>query len=436
MEPRRSRKIVEFPIIKPEERLTNPDARIDHKRLQNIRNYNLTNETRTVKAIVAPPGLAGLGDFTDIQTAINFVNADGGGTVFLQNGVYTLNESISLPNGVNLIGQSQGNGINITEARSLVGVVLNLNLYQIVVQGAEPYITGTISNTFGSSIVTGSGTSFTQSMVGQSILINGYWRVIVQVNSATELLAPSSYISKTVSGVDCIIASPAINTISNLTLRRCSETGTGAISYLYTDKIVLNSVIFFEPDLTFTIKDSSLPLFRDISVINADAGIIINNVGGLVADNLYINSLTSSSSTGGISITNMVHSSMSDFSIEGMFGTGITITSSSDFFLDNGFINSNAGYGIRVSSSTDGSITNMIINNNSSDGIELTGTADRFIISGCHITSNGLYGVDLTAATDDNNLIIGNIFTTNTSGAVNNTGTGTLIRSNIGQADN
>src|SRR3990167_6271191 len=98
-----------FPVRKPYTLAPgNPDARFDHKKLRRIRNYNMTNETRTAKAIVAPPGEAGYGDFTDIQVAINFVQADGGGTVLMRNGTYLLSTDITVPDDITLQCESEG----------------------------------------------------------------------------------------------------------------------------------------------------------------------------------------------------------------------------------------------------------------------------------------------------------------------------------------
>jgi parallel beta-helix repeat protein len=67
-----------------------------------IRNKLLYPQGRTYKAIVDP---AGNGDVTDIQTAIDYVNSIGGGSILIKAGTYTLNSDLTLYSHIHLCGE-------------------------------------------------------------------------------------------------------------------------------------------------------------------------------------------------------------------------------------------------------------------------------------------------------------------------------------------
>ncbi len=136
---------------------------------------------------------------------------------------------------------------------------------------------------------------------------------------------------------------------------------------------------------------------------------------------------------------------------------GITISNSSLFQWESANCVSNGGAGLNLDTvstvffspcdySGNGSsgvvmtdCTNISMNastaGNGASGIQLNGT------SGCklHLGSfvgNATYGINITDSGSANNLILGNSFSSNGTSAVNDSGTGTLIRSNIGLSDN
>jgi hypothetical protein len=92
--------------------------------------------------------------------------------------------------------------------------------------------------------------------------------------------------------------------------------------------------------------------------------------------------------------------------------------------------------GINSSSMSGIFMNDMFILSNGRDGIRLVASNGGMIMSGNLIESNTGYGINITAASNGNNIISSNIFVGNTAGPVNDSGTNTLIRSNIGVADN
>jgi len=64
---------------------------------------------------------------------------------------------------------------------------------------------------------------------------------------------------------------------------------------------------------------------------------------------------------------------------------------------------------------------------NTSDGVKLTATSDNNIILAGDAITNGGYGINIAASTCDNNTILRVFYSGNTSGTLNDAGTGTLI---------
>ena len=66
-----------------------------------LKNINIDPNFRAFKAIVAKQG----GDFTNIQSAIDFVDKLGGGIIFLKKGTYKLTADITLYSNIEIIGE-------------------------------------------------------------------------------------------------------------------------------------------------------------------------------------------------------------------------------------------------------------------------------------------------------------------------------------------
>ena len=378
----------------------------------------------------------------DLQIAINTLANMGGGTMYMTPGEYTIEATITLRSNVDIVGLGYSDGLLSASTDNENGVLIISGMivsnYCFILQGTNVYTEGTISVDDGSSTVTGTGTSWTQSMVGQSILVGGFWRVITAVNSATSLIAPPAFGVRrdTLTNVDYAIAYPASCSISNVVFWEALSGAAGMIHYQYTDRISLQNVTFYDTAIAVKIQDSARPQLNDMAMIFASDGIVIDNVGGLSADSIFANGQDVFQTNGGFTAIDMTQASMSNFTFEGFYGYGMSFTTSSRIHLSNFFLLTNQGEGMIVNSSFDFTIHNGLIQHNVNDGILLNATTDRFIISNNHFVSNNDNGLDIAAASCDNNLVIGNIFNGNGSTAMLNSGTGTLIRSNIGVADN
>ena len=87
--------------------------------------------------------------------------------------------------------------------------------------------------------------------------------------------------------------------------------------------------------------------------------------------------------------------------------------------------------GINIERSNNWEIRGNICDDNSSDGIAVVGNSDNNIVEGNQCINNGAYGITITSVNGDNNIVSGNILNNNTSGNLNDSGTGTQIGHNI-----
>lgn len=95
----------------------------------------------------------------------------------------------------------------------------------------------------------------------------------------------------------------------------------------------------------------------------------------------------------------------------------------------------NGGQGIELVATCSDIVLQGVVKSNTSDGIKLTATSDNCKVTICDIQSNGGYGVNIAASTCDNTIITSNTFASNTSGQVNDSGTNTQIKGNVGVSD-
>ncbi|MEK7112866.1 MAG: right-handed parallel beta-helix repeat-containing protein, partial [Patescibacteria group bacterium] len=124
---------------------------------------------------------------------------------------------------------------------------------------------------------------------------------------------------------------------------------------------------------------------------------------------------------------------MFNFGISNCGGRGILLTNTSKLSLVSFTIDSNTSHGIECVSGCDSiSVSTGAVIDNGGDGIKLTATSDKNIISVVECSDNGGYGVNIAASTCDNNIITGNAFEGNGSGAVHDLGTDTVIGMNVG----
>lgn len=102
----------------------------------------------------------------------------------------------------------RNNEIGLYPTPSTAGNTITIDYKKKIVDISNAdYTTGTISITNGATAVTGSGTTFTEAMVGRYLKTgDGYWYLIASYTSATSITLDSAYLEVTVSGGSYTIA--------------------------------------------------------------------------------------------------------------------------------------------------------------------------------------------------------------------------------------
>lgn len=382
---------------------------------QQLKNIGIRRTEVTVK----------VGD--DIQAALDKVNELGGGIVNLLAGTHT-SGSLLVYSNTTLRGVSPDS------------TVLSLGSSRLEIEGGSgggfaEYTTGTVTGITAGVTVTGSGTSWDGNVFpGENLRLGNRWYTIASVDSDTQLTLAEGY-----TGSVSFPTSYRITTVAtDIVLENFKIISTNSQrSVLVSDvrKISLKNFQVFSntnADGILLSNTQECSMNQILVVGNVDDGIQV--VGGALYDWSSVNCI--SNGRFGISLISCEAISMIPIVCISNSSTGIVVDSSEDIIILAEASNNGAD-GIFVDDNSSGIVIfNGTIEDNTSDGIEINATSDQTRIIGNQITGNGAYGIDVQASTNDDTIIIGNHFGSNTSGAVNDAGTGTLIRGNTGVDDN
>lgn len=358
----------------------------------------------------------------NIQTALDLIDAAGGGEIFLKAGTHTLTGNLTVPSSIQIYGENQSSTI----------IDCDSSAYQLIIAGTDMYTTGTIlSVTAGGTTVNGSGTSWLANLSGgQQIFINNEWHLIAAVTGDTTIILAEPYIRESTYAGTYRAGTVAKDVeISELTIK---DSSTTAIDLDDVRDFRMEDVLLLSNNKGFTMDNSSYVLIETSVVTNStSSGYEITNanfcnlsqvaspsngVHGAVLNNMNVGTLIYSSSNGNTTD-----------------GVNATDVENYTFILE---VSDNGSNGIEFVSGCNECSVSLIAQGNTSDGAKLTATSDDNNINISQIKSNGGYGVNIAAASVDNTIVLGNHISGNSSGQVADSGTATLIRSNIGQADN
>lgn len=362
-------------------------------------------------AIAVTPSEEG-GDPGDIMKAIDALT-ELGGTVYLRNGTYLLEEDIVVPSLVTLQGESGA------------GVILDFQnaAFQIIAEGENAYSTGTVAVNNGSDAVTGTGTTWDTGMIGQSIIISGIFFVIIDVASTTSLTLESPFDSPDVTGAEYVICDPISGvTLNNLTVQN-SIHADGAILYKNMNGGNMEGIAVITSHIGLNFLDCSAVLCEDVGAIACGVGINVDHGGVWTFTDFY----AYASTTDNIVFNRFISASVSNSTISSAGGNGITITNSSNLGVYDMTITTNGAKGIEVSDSSYIQISGMVIEDNVSDGLKLTSNADNCTVVGVAAINNGAYGINIANANCNNNILSSSTFSNNASGTYSNSGTDTIL---------
>ncbi len=400
-----------------------------------------------------------ISDITLLQSEIDDLSSQGGGTISLVPNTYDgSNQIFTIPSNVTL----NGNGSTI-DFGGTAG--------QFLIQGTNPYSTGTLDATFGSTSITGHGTTWTAGMIGQSILIGDYFYTIANVGSTTSITLETGFIGTNLLGDTYVIATTVDGpSILNITLQNSS---TKLIEIRYVNTMTMDSVFCDTGTYGVYSQDSGSIAWRNSGIFNCTSGgFYQNNAPFSNLDNYFVSNIVGTGieiirgsnaafDTGsiqaitgvGVKLTNCYNMDFAIFSIIQCTSHGLELVANNhDYDIIDGYINTVGGVGIKFDSTSDRvEVTDVNILNTTShgvefvatandcslgqvtiksaggDGVKLTATTDRISIIGCSITNSGGWGVNIAASTCDNNQIIAPAFDSNSSGTINDLGTNTFI---------
>ena len=356
----------------------------------------------------------------NIQNALNTLNANGGGILFLQSGFYPCTNNLVVGSNVTIQGEAPFNTIIDFQATG----------NGIVIQGSNPYTTGTVSITKNSSSLTGSGTTWTSAMNGQYVFLQGTWYQIQKVTSTTALTLVLEYSGTTLSGSGYAISTPTIGSqLLNFTVQ--NSTGTGiAVNYSqyiefnnllvqgcgtgmstnYTATILCNNSLFLGCNYGLYFYQSYDLNFTEFQVDTTyvGSGIVIN----YSSQSSFINFACNSCAADGINLTNATSMTFTDFEIDYNIGNGVHLNAGCALCtFDAGDLSFNGAIGFRVTSAFN---------------IWCTNTS---------VQPNGTYGIQIDNSTSQYIVLIGNIVYTQPSGYLNDSGTLTKCRGNVNITD-
>lgn len=298
----------------------------------------------------------GNGDYTRVADAF----AAGKTSVYVRDGLYIETANIVLPDGGQLVGESQSN----------VKLVLAAGNSVIVDgSGGIKVNSGTISIAHGSSTVIGAGTNFTALLSQSFILLGTNFYQVLSIESDTSLTLKEVYQGKSLSGMACLAERMFTGVkISNIVIVNSSSTGLylRAIRHCSFKGI---AVLNCTPNITVAdAGDSSL--YEFICGFSNGVGVTLDNAHSMLCDTLDVYNSTS-------------------------HGIELKSHSSSNVF-DSCSTSNNAGIGVYISGNAfDINVADTVIKHNNNSGLVTDSGSNQIIVVGCTVIENLLVGIGL-----------------------------------------
>ncbi len=356
-----------------------------------------------------------------IQKALDAIYAAGGGKLSLSAGTFVVNGALTGYPSVSIEGVSP----------SVTIIDFNSTAANLSFSGTNVYSTGTISSIASGVMVTGSGTSWlANASAGQYLFIGTRHYKIAAVTGDTSLILSEGYTDDvTMPGAAYRIATAIVDVkLSNFTVK--SSTGTG---------ITFNDAVSITFDNVFSVLNNKGYAFTNLSRLTMDRVLAASTTSnGFEFTNVGLSDWESvnASACGGHGVVfNNVKTASGLMSAVANTTDGFNCTSLVNCFMTFE-ASSNGGQGVEFVSGCNANTVDGIIISNTSDGIKLTATSDNNTLgTGLRLDGNGGYGINIAAATCDDNTIAVPSFGTNSSGDYNDSGTGTNVVATIAGSD-
>ncbi len=359
----------------------------------------------------------------DIQETIDYIQARAGtGILTLQPGTYIVNNDIVIPSNIYLVGEVRDSTILDFDGQP----------YSVTSVGTDVYTDGTVTIADGDTTLIGTGTVWTVDMIGLYVFLNDSYWFIEDVVSDTEITLDSPY-----SGVDLVDANYAIANATNnvkvdsVTIQNSALRGLG---FDYNVQSIATNINVYGCATGFQSMRSVAETYELLTIDSNDINIDFTDVYSWTIDNAFINNSLVGEN---MKLTRSGNASFYNNGIDNATTMGISLTDCVNIGFNQMTVSRSGTNGVELISGNADIVfgSSAAIDSNVRDGIKITATSDRTIITGNPITNNGANGVNIVDATSDDTLIVANTFSGNGTPATDS-GTGTLIRSNIGLADN
>ncbi len=381
-------------------------------------------------AIVTTDGK--IGDFTDIQLAIEYVHTLGGGTIFVKSGMYKISSPLIFYNNINLIGEDpQTTFVDLASAGDLTNG--GIQMRGIIINGQG--LNGTVAVTNGSATVTGTSTLFLSAAPGDYIVINAIPYEILSITSATSLVLVEIYYGVAGSSLAYSIIRAIKNTaITGFTImngRMASTAGDGIkVNYALTVSInnctINNCVDGIDASYVFDFN-----AFSNQCNTNTAEGINLSLIfGGYITNNYCFNNQGSGIRSRSFADKQPVYILNNTCLANGVNGLYLFL---GVFNIVTGNVaNNNAGIGILLQGAEKNTISDNVVLSNGDDGIKVTNqvSVDSAGNTICNnqVQFNVDNGIELTTGGVNN--IVCNNFNNNNGDDMDNAGAGNIVQNN------
>ena len=287
--------------------------------------------------------------------------AAGALNVYMRRGVYLEPADLVIPVGATLVGEHSANTI-IDFANAAYGVRVTSGF-------ASVQTTGTIAIVSGSATVTGTGTTFTNLIVGDCIQFRGADFLINAIVSDTQLTLESPYNGTSFSNVNFrALTMRSYDFLQNFRIQNSSVAGLALVGCRNLE-LVRVAVKNCSPNITLD-NCTNVKLMNFFCKFSLGVGLLLNDSSNIA-----------------ISMANIFDN----------FSHGISLTGDSPYFrILNSNITDNGGSGIYANGTNlyDTRVTGCMLKNNYEHGFYGNSSASSTHVTMCTLDENGSNGVN------------------------------------------
>lgn len=339
-----------------------------------------------------------------ILDALQILGQLDGGRLLLRTGTHLPITDLPVPSNVTILGDPE------------TIVDFNGQAFGFLMEGSDPYTTGSVSVTNDSTTITGSGTTaWNSSMVGQSIMIAELWYEISSVTNTASATLATPYIGSDLTNSSYVIATPVSGMVmENVVIQ--NSTGTG-LKHQYVNGMTLDRVSFYNCAQAIDADDTSYWTYLGIGIDDCTRAWTADNatLGTLFNSNIF--------NSGGMFFNRISNTAFEAFAVQDITETAMVFRNSFNNGIIDFAIQEGEDAGIEfLAGNSDIQVLAGTINDNDGDGIKLTDNNDRIVIVASTLHDNGGYGINVNDSTNEDNIISPNTYDNNASGNVRDGG--------------